>query len=56
MTLPDGRKIRPPGKHGNLSDIIVHPQFRMILLANRPGFPFLGNRASFSVPLSREHR
>ncbi|KAL8292641.1 hypothetical protein RQP46_001253 [Phenoliferia psychrophenolica] len=43
MTLPDGRKIRPPGKFGNPTDIVVHPQFRMILLANRPGFPFLGN-------------
>lgn len=24
-------------------DIYVHPDFRMIVLANRPGFPFLGN-------------
>lgn len=23
--------------------ILVHPNFRMIVLANRPGFPFLGN-------------
>ena len=23
--------------------ILVHPDFRMIVLANRPGFPFLGN-------------
>ena len=25
------------------SVIIRHPDFRMIVLANRPGFPFLGN-------------
>ena len=25
------------------SNIFVHPNFRMIVLANRPGFPFLGN-------------
>ena len=25
------------------SHILVHPNFRMIVLANRPGFPFLGN-------------
>ena len=24
-------------------NILVHPNFRMIVLANRPGFPFLGN-------------
>ena len=23
--------------------IVMHPNFRMIVLANRPGFPFLGN-------------
>ena len=23
--------------------IVSHPDFRMIVLANRPGFPFLGN-------------
>ena len=23
--------------------IVLHPEFRMIVLANRPGFPFLGN-------------
>ncbi|KAM0756043.1 hypothetical protein T439DRAFT_283415 [Meredithblackwellia eburnea MCA 4105] len=45
MTLPDGRRIRPPTEEDSAgpSDIIVHPNFRMILLANRPGFPFLGN-------------
>ena len=23
--------------------VIMHPDFRLIVLANRPGFPFLGN-------------
>ena len=23
--------------------VLIHPDFRMIVLANRPGFPFLGN-------------
>ena len=23
--------------------IVAHPDFRMVVLANRPGFPFLGN-------------
>ncbi|CAG9561698.1 unnamed protein product [Danaus chrysippus] len=48
MILSDGRRIVP--KHmlessgGNLSSFIpVHDDFRMIVLANRPGFPFLGN-------------
>ena len=27
----------------DLAVIPVHPDFRMIALANRPGFPFLGN-------------
>ena len=25
------------------SVIVMHPEFRMVVLANRPGFPFLGN-------------
>ena len=45
MTLSDGRKVRPPGQRAEEGDIIVHPDFRLVLLANRPGFPFLGNRA-----------
>ena len=28
---------------GSPSFIVAHPDFRMIVLANRPGFPFLGN-------------
>ncbi|CAO1618558.1 unnamed protein product [Parajaminaea phylloscopi] len=43
LTLPDGRQVRPPGSQGAEEDIIVHPNFRCVLLANRPGFPFLGN-------------
>ncbi|CAL1547451.1 unnamed protein product [Lymnaea stagnalis] len=45
MHLADGRRIvaansgLPPGP----SIIVAHPDFRMIVLANRPGFPFLGN-------------
>ncbi|KAE9393793.1 hypothetical protein BT96DRAFT_958988 [Gymnopus androsaceus JB14] len=39
MTLGDGRKEEEEeGK-----DIIVHKDFRLVLLANRPGYPFLGN-------------
>lgn len=47
MNLTDGRKIRPAGAEsvgpGHERDITVHPDFRLILLANRPGYPFLGN-------------
>lgn len=47
MTLTDGRKIRPASevvsRAAHSRDIIVHPDFRLILLANRPGYPFLGN-------------
>ncbi|GMT03950.1 hypothetical protein PENTCL1PPCAC_26124, partial [Pristionchus entomophagus] len=47
LQLGDGRRIVPsswidPSK--DKSNLIpLHPQFRAILLANRPGFPFLGN-------------
>jgi len=47
MLLADGRRILPAGvSNGSMkeSDIIrLHPDFRVIVLANRPGFPFLGN-------------
>lgn len=50
MVLSDGRKIMPrPNDPSSISDdrsqqiIYTHPDFRMIVLANRPGFPFLGN-------------
>lgn len=28
---------------GKSNTIVMHPDFRMLVLANRPGFPFLGN-------------
>lgn len=41
MNLSDGRRI---SKYENGPNIIpMHPSFKMIMLANRPGFPFLGN-------------
>lgn len=47
MILSDGRRIVPTSdvRASNTYDNIipVHPNFRMIVLANRPGFPFLGN-------------
>lgn len=43
MTLADGRRIRPSSVLAEASDIIVHPDFRLILLSNRSGQGFLGN-------------
>lgn len=45
MILADGRRIisGPHEAKGRPNTIIMHPDFRMIVLANRPGFPFLGN-------------
>lgn len=50
MMLSDGRKIVAPGdrksaleEHPSQEIIETHPNFRVIVLANRPGFPFLGN-------------
>lgn len=45
MHLADGRRIVAPDSDIPLSENIIrcHPDFRMIVLANRPGFPFLGN-------------
>ncbi|KPI95707.1 Uncharacterized protein KIAA0564-like [Papilio xuthus] len=48
MILSDGRRIVPRNmletSGGDVSSFIpVHDDFRMIVLANRPGFPFLGN-------------
>ncbi|CAF3863180.1 unnamed protein product [Adineta steineri] len=48
MFLSDGRRVYPKDT-GDISTIPsnmiirTHPNFRMIVLANRPGFPFLGN-------------
>eukprot|EP01119_Soliformovum_irregulare_P011942 TRINITY_DN3062_c0_g1_i3.p1 TRINITY_DN3062_c0_g1~~TRINITY_DN3062_c0_g1_i3.p1 ORF type:complete len:1359 (+),score=391.60 TRINITY_DN3062_c0_g1_i3:331-4077(+) len=45
ITLPDGRKMMHPTLIRGAADkvLAIHPHFRMIVLANRPGFPFLGN-------------
>ena len=54
MVLADGKKIVPHGSPladldvthplvANPDVIEMHPRFRMIVLANRPGYPFLGN-------------
>ncbi|KAB5577077.1 hypothetical protein PHYPO_G00205820 [Pangasianodon hypophthalmus] len=45
MILADGRRIvsDPMGADWRADVITMHPDFRMIVLANRPGFPFLGN-------------
>ncbi|KAL4703226.1 hypothetical protein ACJJTC_012985 [Scirpophaga incertulas] len=48
MILSDGRRIVPKNmiesSAGSVDSFIpVHQDFRMIVLANRPGFPFLGN-------------
>ncbi|KAJ7768600.1 AAA domain-containing protein, partial [Mycena maculata] len=41
LSLSDGRRVRTTRERP--SDIAVHPNFRLVLLANRPGYPFLGN-------------
>uniref|UniRef100_A0A5S6QD72 von Willebrand factor A domain-containing protein 8 n=1 Tax=Trichuris muris TaxID=70415 RepID=A0A5S6QD72_TRIMR len=47
MFLPDGRRIVPYSVAGHPTGddriIGMHPKFRLIFLANRPGYPFLGN-------------
>ncbi|CAG0920479.1 unnamed protein product [Notodromas monacha] len=44
MVLSDGRRIVPShARTDDVNAIVMHPEFRMIVLANRPGFPFLGN-------------
>ncbi|KAJ3111696.1 hypothetical protein HDU96_005449 [Phlyctochytrium bullatum] len=46
MNLADGRRVRPyksTDDPGSVETIQMHPDFRMIVLANRPGYPFLGN-------------
>ena len=37
------RVAPPPSQVPPVGVIPIHPDFRMIVLANRPGFPFLGN-------------
>eukprot|EP00123_Amoebidium_parasiticum_P006917 comp17745_c0_seq1/m.17730 comp17745_c0_seq1/g.17730 ORF comp17745_c0_seq1/g.17730 comp17745_c0_seq1/m.17730 type:complete len:1028 (-) comp17745_c0_seq1:445-3528(-) len=45
MRLSDGRVIVPSSETDIRGDgvIPIHPNFRLIVLANRPGFPFLGH-------------
>ncbi|XP_034021432.1 von Willebrand factor A domain-containing protein 8-like [Thalassophryne amazonica] len=45
MILSDGRRIvaDPREAEHRPNTIAMHPDFRMVVLANRPGFPFLGN-------------
>ena len=44
MRLSDGKHIvSNVNTPKDDSIIILHPDFRMIVLTNRPGFPFLGN-------------
>eukprot|EP00301_Raphidiophrys_heterophryoidea_P006912 c12743_g1_i1.p1 GENE.c12743_g1_i1~~c12743_g1_i1.p1 ORF type:complete len:1447 (+),score=378.72 c12743_g1_i1:119-4342(+) len=46
LTLGNGRRLLRASSNEAASDpstIPIHPRFRMIVLANRPGFPFLGN-------------
>ncbi|GAA5944071.1 H(+)-transporting V1 sector ATPase subunit E [Sporobolomyces koalae] len=45
LSLPSGASVRPSELHVAFQpgDIAIHPNFRLVLLANRPGFPFLGN-------------
>ena len=44
LALSDGRMISRARKGLTSSNLIpLHPDFQMIVLANRPGFPFLGN-------------
>lgn len=42
MQMPTDSEIVTVGERGS-EYIVVNPKFRMIVLANRPGFPFLGN-------------
>ena len=51
MLLADGRRLLDPQRaaamralDGNDSSVVtIHPDFKLWVLANRPGFPFLGN-------------
>ncbi|CAI5456254.1 unnamed protein product [Caenorhabditis angaria] len=48
LVLGDGRTLKPaasilPEDANNSSIVPIHPNFRILMLANRPGFPFLGN-------------
>ena len=36
LSLADGRRVRRDRQRGD--DVVMHPNFRMVLLANRPGY------------------
>lgn len=43
LLLADGRRISRHGDGSDSDTIPIHPNFSLWVLANRPGFPFLGN-------------
>ncbi len=43
LLLGDGRRISRSIKAGDADTIPIHPNFTIWVLANRPGFPFMGN-------------
>ena len=43
LLLADGRRICREGVRSGSDVITIHPNFSLWVLANRPGFPFLGN-------------
>ena len=43
MSLSDGRSITPVGSAPSPNTIPTHPDLALIMLANRPGYPFHGN-------------
>ncbi|GAA5899817.1 uncharacterized protein JCM6883_005995 [Sporobolomyces salmoneus] len=45
LSLPSGLSVRPSSTANGFKsgDLVLHPNFRLILLANRAGYPFLGN-------------
>ena len=43
LLLADGRRISRHGDKSDSNTITINPNFSLWVLANRPGFPFLGN-------------
>ena len=43
MLLADGRRVLPAGSVPRDGALVAAPGFRCVVLANRPGHPFLGN-------------
>ncbi|EGF99746.1 Hypothetical protein MELLADRAFT_94123 [Melampsora larici-populina 98AG31] len=44
MSLGDGRRIVKKKTKSGKGEIEIHSKFKMVLLANRPGYPFLGHQ------------